>query len=579
MRYFKNAIAFVFGMLLVCLISESYGASFIQNTATAEYKVGNLSKVTASNKVKNLVCTKAKIELLKYAPNSSNGEAIKVSKTYFLDSTGSEVVLENPLPVAATQPLDISNPITLITSEIFHAGEPIFIKLSDGDHNLDPTKSEDIKVVLKVFDKNNGHVLDEENVKFFETDVDTGLFVGYISSKKGNGVKNDGVLSLVSDSKIIAYYKDKCGVDDIDETATEVQAASLIDPFGKVLDAKTGQLIDGVKITIVDATTNLPATVFGDDGVSTFPSTITTGGTVTDSSGVVYTFPSGEYRFPLLPVGSYKLVVTPPANYKWPSQTPTAQINTLPNGPFQIVTGSRGESFSITAGMSPIQIDVPLDPLVTYSLYLSKEASKDVVAVGDFLQYRLTVENTSDVKAPNVKIKDTLPFGFRYKKGSLKVRDVSVPDPVISNDGRTLEVNVGDINGKDSAKVSYVVEVGVGAKIGNAKNTAFAYGDGNITSNIASATVLVKEDLFNSKTFIIGKVGIGCEAEEKKIEQASSDKKIATKKIVSRELKSKVSAELSSKIENKGDTSEIHYELPIEVVGEANIKKDLCMAF
>jgi len=572
MRYFKNAIAFVFGMLLVCLISESYGASFIQNTATAEYKVGNLSKVTASNKVKNLVCTKAKIELLKYAPNSSNGEAIKVSKTYFLDSTGSEVVLENPLPVAATQPLDISNPITLNLAAIFHAGEPIFIKLSDGDHNLDPTKSEDIKVVLKVFDKNNGQVLDEETVKFFETDVDTGLFVGYINSKKGNGVKNDGVLSLVSDSKIIAYYKDKCGVDDIDETATEVQAASLIDPFGKVLDAKTGQLIDGVKITIVDATTNLPATVFGDDGVSTFPSTITTGGTVTDSSGVVYTFPSGEYRFPLLPAGSYKLVVTPPANYKWPSQTPTAQINTLPNGPFQIVTGSRGEIFSITAGMSPIQIDLPLDPLVTYSLYLSKEASKDVVAVGDFLQYRLTVENTSDVKAPNVKIKDTLPFGFRYKKGSLKVNGVSVPDPVISNDGRTLEVNVGDINGKDSAKVSYVVEVGVGAKIGNAKNTAFAYGDGNITSNIASATVLVKEDLFNSKTFIIGKVGIGCEAEEKKIEQASSEKKIATKKIVSRELKSKVSAELSSKIENKGDTSEIHYELPIEVVGEANIK-------
>jgi uncharacterized repeat protein (TIGR01451 family) len=568
----KNTIAFVLGILLFCLFSvDANGANFIKNSATANYMVGTLTKGASSNEVRHLICTSAKVDLLKYAPLSSNAESFKVSKTYYIDINGVEQLLSNPLPFGSNDPLDISNPLKLVSSELYHSGEPLFIKVSDGDHNIDPTLAEGISVVVKVFDNKTGNIIDEEELKFFETDTDTGLFVGYINSNNSNPLKHNGVLSLPPDTKIIAYYKDKCGADDLDETATVIQAASLVDPYGKIFDSKTGQLIDGVNITIIDANTGLPATVFGDDGVSTFPSTVTTGGTVTDSSGVVYTFPSGEYRFPLLAPGSYRLVVASPANYKWPSETPTDQINALPNGPFKIVTGSRGETFIIAEGLSTIQIDVPLDPVTGYSLYLSKEASKDVVAVGDFLQYRLTVENTSDVKAPNVKIKDTLPFGFRYKKGSLKVRGINVPDPVISSDGRTLVINVGDINGRDSAKVSYVVEVGVGAKIGKAKNTAFAYGDGNITSNTASATVMVKENLFNSKSFIIGRVAVGCEAEEKKIEQASGEKKIATKKI-GRELSSKVSAELSSKIENKGDTSEIHYELPIEVVGEVNIK-------
>ena len=130
-----------------------------------------------------------------------------------------------------------------------------------------------------------------------------------------------------------------------------------------VFDSVTGSLVDGATITIVNSLTGLPATVFGDDAVSTFPATITSGGTATDSSGTVYTFPPGGYRFPFMAPGNYRLVVTA-TTYIAPSTSNIADLQLLPTAPFALdPLASFGNIFALTAG-PPLNIDIPIDPVV-----------------------------------------------------------------------------------------------------------------------------------------------------------------------------------------------------------------------
>lgn len=567
-NYFFQKIILIFLTLVVHLFffnSQSFSASYLNNTAYADYSIGGLKKTTPSNIVKTQVCSRASIKLLKYSSNFSNAEQILVSKTYYFDSSGNQYELPNPVLVGSNVVIDIGNAIPLISSEIFHSGEPIFIKLSDEDHNLDPTKREEIEVSLKVIDEKTGLVIDEEIIKFFETDTNSGVFAGFIQSGKNAGGKYDGILNVKEKSKIIASYSDKCGPNDSGTGITIIQAVSLVDPFGKVFDSSNGNLIDGVKVSLIDARTNLPATVFGDDGVSIFPSTVITGVAVIDSSGTNYVFSKGEFRFPLIPAGDYILKIETPSNYKWPSNVPDHKLINLPNGPFNVTIGSRGEFFNVPVSSIPIKIDIPLDPVNLNTLFIVKEASKDIVSIGDFLKYRITVENSSNVTINNVKVKDILPLGFKYKKGSCRVNGLSVSDPFISSDGRTLEFTLGNLLSNGKVEITYVVEVTVGAKLGSAKNVAIANGDGGARSNMAKAEVLVRDDFFQTKSFIVGKVAIGCDIQDKRTEIKLEKKEVLN--IV--EKKGNLIAELTSSLFDRGKSYEIEYNLPIEVNGVA----------
>ena len=99
-------------------------------------------------------------------------------------------------------------------------------------------------------------------------------------------------------------------------------------------------------VELVDDGTGLPAAVFGDDGVSPFPATLTTGGTFTD--GVkIYVFPSGRYRFPYVPAGTYRLVVTPPVGFLAPTSVADPVLQALPAAPFALSGASRGLPFAL----------------------------------------------------------------------------------------------------------------------------------------------------------------------------------------------------------------------------------------
>ena len=488
----------LFAVLFTLLFTASaFSAKTVINTARADYSIGTVPTVSYSSIVSLIVRTPSTLEYLKYAPLSPAAERVTVSPTKYLDTAGSHSAMPDPAPAGSTSPLDVSKPVPLIKANVYHGNEPLFLRLSDGDQNIDPAVAETILLNLAIQD--NG---EKEALVLLETGLDTGVFVGYVQSVTMPSVKGNGVLSVHEDTSIVATYVDP------EDSADTVKVTALIDPFGTVFDSKTGQPVDGITVTVIDTSSGNPAVIYGDDGVSIYPATVISGGTVADSSGVVYTFKPGSYRFPFVQLGKYRLAVTPSPAYRAPSTVPTPELLAL--GPFAIEPGSRGEEFVVDSGPA-LHIDIPVDPVLT-SLYLTKAASKNAVAIGDFLQYKITVENTTDSDVDGILVSDRMPLGFRYRQGSTRISGgAAAPDPAVSTDGRSLTFNLGSLVPQKTAAITYVVEIAAGAKTGKAINLAAATGSGGAVSNTARAVVLVKEDLFGSKTIIMGRVFPGCD--------------------------------------------------------------------
>ena len=230
---------------------------------------------------------------------------------------------------------------------------------------------------------------------------------------------------------------------------------------------------------------------------------MTSGASVTDSGGTVYAAAPGRYQFPRIAPGSYRLAITPPANYVFASQVATPALQALSGAPFFIVGGSRGETFSVLPG-PPIEIDLPLDPSAAASVQISKSAGKAVVAIGEFVPYTVTISNGGKTQVAALRIADRLPVGFRYQIGSARLDQTVLADPKVSADGRGLEFSVGALPGSGTLSLRYVAAVSAGAQVGQAENTAQAIG--GASSNIARASVLVREDLNRSRAILLGRV-------------------------------------------------------------------------
>jgi len=373
---------------------------------------------------------------MQYAPGAPAAVLLPVAISSFSTSgtaAGPFLALAPPVSVSGA-PISLAVPVPLVPAAQYHVGEPVFIRLTDLDQNADPTVAEMVLVTLR--DNLTG---DGEVIRLMETGPNTGVFTGYVPTNGQPFVTGNGALNVISNSRIDAGY-----IDIADATDTGAQGV-LVDPFGMVFNSATGTPVDGAAVTMVNAATNLPATVYGDDGISSFPATVTSGGTAVDSGGKTYTFTPGGYRFPFIAPGTYRIQVVPPAGYRSPSTVATADLQALPGGPFAIVNpGSRAENFIVNPGPA-IHIDVPVDPAGS-RLYLTKTAVKPMAAIGDFMPYRLLVENI-DILSPvlNVVVDDRLPAGFRYRPGSARVNGAASSEPAISSDGRTLSFRLGTV--------------------------------------------------------------------------------------------------------------------------------------
>ncbi len=473
--------------------------TIIDNTAQVAYRSWG-TDINASSTVSLTTewrRTTARIELLQYAPSVGGAPLVSVAMTeYDQDGIagGSSQQITALYPAGSTTAIDLAQPVPLIAASIYHQGEPIFFRVTDEDQNMDPAAPDTIWVQASV-----SGPADSELLLLTETGPDTGEFVGYLqSSGLGPAQDYNGVLDVTADTQIQAAYTD------IADASDSVAMAVLVDPYGLVFDSTTGQPVDDVQLTLVEDASGNPATVFGDDGVSTFPATIASGGTVVDSGGQVYAFGGGQYRFPFVAPGTYRLVAAPSPGYAAPSTALTADLQALPGAPFAIAEpGSRGEAFVINPGPA-IQVDIPVDPTAV-GLWLQKSANRDIAAVGDFVQYTVSVQNNSGAPAASVEVSDLLPMGFRYRSGSARLSGVELADPQVADNGRGLTFAIGDLVDGASAEIRYVTEVAAGARLGEAANRATAV-SGALRSNVAIATVLVKEDFFRSKNFIAGRV-------------------------------------------------------------------------
>ena len=360
--------------------------TLISNTAQVTYTLGSQSGLSVpSNTVEHTtqsLRTPSSATLMQYASSTAG---------------------KSQLP-----PTGSINPQDLTTATIFKKGDIVFVVVDDRDQNIDTTSEDRVQVTVSVNITGDVKVL-----QLTETGPDTGIFMGYVRtaapiSDTAAATSGDATLTVTDACQI------RCAYEDAADPSDQSFAVALVDPYGLVFDSATGLPVDGAQITLMDTLSGLPATVFGDDGTSSFPASITSGAMVTDSSGRIYDLPTGSYRFPIVAPGTYQLAVNPPGGYTAPSTVPTADLQRLPNGPFVIAEpGSRSEPFTLNPGPA-FRADIPIDPQ-TASFWLAKNANRDLVSVGEYVQYILEIENLTPGTVTGIMLIDQLPNGFRYQ--------------------------------------------------------------------------------------------------------------------------------------------------------------------
>jgi uncharacterized repeat protein (TIGR01451 family) len=472
----------------------------ITNTATASFSLGGVAAtVSGSATLTTATHTPSQVQFLQYvAPGAATANAapIAVSPTQCSASgtaAGPFVASSGPAPIGGAT---IATPkaIRLAPTTYYGDGdgEPVFVQVTDLDQNLDPAIAETILLTITT---SSG---DSELLRLTETGLSTGVFTGYIQTSSAKTATGDCQLSVAPGVTLTATYVD------VADPADRTPATALVDPFGLLFDSSSGAPVSGASVSLLIAASLLPASVFCDDGVTPFPATVLSGTTVSACGGTI-SQPAGRYRFPRVAPGTYQLKILPPTGYTAPSTVATGSLQSLPGAPFNIVIGSREEAFALAAGVA-VRVDVPMDA-AGGGLQITKTAGLAQVGIGDYLPYTLTLLNSRNSPTLGANIVDVLPPGFRFQSRSARLNGIVAPSPVISADGRTLNFAIGTIASNAAITLSYVVQVTPGARIGAADNVAAAAAP--LTSNTAHASVVVHEDLMQSKAILTGRVIVG----------------------------------------------------------------------
>ncbi len=487
--------------------SGQYAAAKAKEAASASpssnLRSFSQSSSTTGSSTSNAVTTRA----------SSNGQALSGSFVVnqgqcASDSTGNNLSSQ-PVPKNYQgQTLALPSILTLNSDDYFKVGDTIFVHLKDLDQNQNPSQVE--KIIVTILSENG---VDQETIQLTETAASTGLFTGYIQTvnlASNPAIKHNCALSVTSNSSIQASYQDQFDSLDL------VKAGALFDPSSYVVNADTGEYINGVQVTLYDQDGITPAQILSDEG-GIFPNPVTTGSTVSvigaDSNTYTYTFPYGGFAYPVLNGGDYIIKIGESAYHDYPIAD-VKLLSDIPQGPFNFdEEGSRGRVF--TSGIT-FRMDVPLDPKDN-SVLLTKTANKSQAGVGELVSYNIKLQNT-EIPGTNVALKDTLPQGFRYAAGSASIDGVTIADPAISSDGRNLTFTFANIAVNEVLNLRYVARIGINTPIGTATNTVWLEdqediaGEGILESNTAIADIEIREDLFSENSRLFGRVYIGdCE--------------------------------------------------------------------
>ncbi|MGI9328461.1 MAG: hypothetical protein ACR2PZ_24815 [Pseudomonadales bacterium] len=464
--------------------------------------VGPAVRIDVPLDVAPIVPTPSAVTLYSYSPGSAESAAVAVAPSRCLQ--GETLTDSPPAETLGGEILPLPALLELRPSDRFRRGDSVFIQVDDADQDLDPFVADRLLVTVNVVDET-----DTETVELQETGTSTGQFVGYLQTSSDASAPADCRLGSEPGASLRVSYQD------VDDAGDSAQASALLDPGFTLFSSVNGAAISGLSVTLIDTATNQPAigAVFAADGVSAFPATVTVGGQVEDALGNRVDFAPGSFYFPLIAPGNYRLRVDTESRYRYPSVVADSDLTALGGGPFVLTPGSRGATFAVTQS-SVVGFDVPLDPL-TGEVSVVKEVSKEVAAIGDFLQYRITVQNTlAGGPVSGTQLLDQLPVGLRYVPGSARFeQDAEIPVQ-LSENARALSVALDDLAPGQSQTLRYVVEVAAGTPLGNARNRVTLSGNALGAVNEAFADVLIRDDLLTSDTFILGRVSAGeCDAQ------------------------------------------------------------------
>ena len=467
-------------------------ATTITNIAHAHWNAGDAEITAESNEVAfELVDENAKIAVLPL-PNGNESFAVDSG---MCANTALPGVKIDPAGADLTAPTTVSSIIV---------GQPVAFRLILARSVLNPGQIDTVKVTIT---SASG---DKEQITVTETGADTGVFYGAIPTSAIPPQPKDGDcrLSVSGGDKVTVSYNRASGDGAVIKTDVDV----LADPYGLVFDSEDGAPIDGAQVTLVDAATGQPARVFADDGITTWPSTIVTGSVITDGAGNTWLMPPGEYRFPLAPLGTYRLVVTPPDPYTAPSAlTPKnfAGLTRPDGGDLVIAPASYGQPLALMSP-APVRVDIPVDrPPVAVTL--AKVASRQVAQPGDAVFYTVTVRNTDATRGKRgVVLTDKPSASLRLRPGTIRLDGAKAPkDTVtIAPDGRTLTIAIGMIAPGATRTVTYAMTVRPEASAGQAVNRIDAIDARGLTAT-ANAAVRIERDNLAATMTLIGRVSLG----------------------------------------------------------------------
>lgn len=511
-KYFGLVTALVAAALLPA--GSSAHAQVITNTASAQWTQDGQPGQALSNRVDVTIAPRPpeRPTITTYRlTNGGGNKSVPLAPTQCSRGNGPIASSFSNASAGNTSTIPLSGvyqgistaPASLQSTANFRAGEVLVVGVTLASANVDPQQRDTLPVILEL---ENG---DREQIVLTETANSSGEFVGIINTigVPPAVVAGDCRLSVNPGAALTLRVTDQANA----SLVAVAKINFLVDPFGIVFDSGDGAPVPGSRVTIVDAATGQPAQVFGDDGVSAYPSSVITGQSVTDAGGTTYNFPPGDYRFPFVAPGTYRLIVQPPAPYTAPSRSSAADLaglRRLDDGlPFEITGASYGNPFTLNSP-APVRVDIPVDQ-PGLPLILSKTTSTQVAVAGDVIQYRIKVTNGDARRnTGTVTVRDILPPGMRLRADTIRIDGVRIAADVAAN-GREFAVALPGVAAGRSVLLTYLAEVTVSAEPGNALNRATATDNRGAASNIAEATISIKRDQLGDRMTIIGRITDG----------------------------------------------------------------------
>ncbi len=368
-------------------------------------------------------------------------------------------------------------------------GAPLYVQATAPQADLRPAQIDTITIRLTT-----RLTADLDDFLALETGPHTGTFriVPYVTAVTpppgGTALAGDGVVSSRRGEEISATV--------FGWGAPRTDANVWVDPAGEVFDAGSGAALGGARVQLIDVTgagnggrPGQLAQVYATDGV-------------TPASADVTSDAVGLFEFPWVAPSTYRLLVLPPATYRFPSLAAPAS---LAPGHVLDQAGSFGQPFPVTEVGAPVVVDLPVDALHPIVLFAEKAASRPEAEIGDDVGYQVRVANRSDSTVTTLVVRDGLPSGFAYVGGSARVDGVAVADPARA--GGRLTFTLGALASRATVTLAYRAHIGPGASLGDALNRAVADG-GSTRSNEAVARVTVRGGVFADEGTILGTVGI-----------------------------------------------------------------------